>query len=194
LEWCWRVTVGFGDDKIGRNCLDNTCPDNYFTGMKLTGVRTMSGRRFDSPHQEVYLNLWRTYDRLRLLEDELFSGHGLTAQQYNALRLLRGAHPGKVPTLSLASRLVSRAPDITRLLDKLHERGLVERERPADNRRVVMVGITEPGIALLDGLGGEVRDCHLRQLGHLDQDEMRVLVDLLAKARQPHEPTDSNWR
>lgn len=154
----------------------------------------MTGRRFDSPHQEVYLNLWRTYDRLRLLEDELFGRHGLTAQQYNALRLLRAAHPGKVPTLSLASRLVSRAPDITRLLDRLHERGLVERERPADNRRVVMVGVTEQGIALLHELDAEVRDCHLRQLGHLEPGEMRVLVDLLAKAREPHEPSDSNWR
>jgi DNA-binding MarR family transcriptional regulator len=162
--------------------------------MKLTGVRTTSSRRFDSPHQEVYLNLWRTYDRLRLLEDELFGRHGLTAQQYNALRLLRAAHPAKVPTLGLASRLVSRAPDITRLLDKLHERGLVERERPADNRRVVMVGITEQGVALLDELDVEVRDCHLRQLGHLEPGEMRVLVDLLAKAREPHEPSDSNWR
>src|SRR5687768_14600571 len=103
-------------------------------------------KRFDSPQQEVFLNLWRTYDRLRLLEDELFGGHGLTAQQYNALRLLKAAHPAKVPTLGLAARLVSRAPDITRMIDKLHERGLVERERPADNRRVVMVGITAPGL------------------------------------------------
>src|SRR5215210_1697946 len=107
-------------------------------------------KRFDSPQQEVFLNLWRTYDRLRALEDELFSRHGLTAQQYNALRLLRAAHPEKVPTLSLATRLVSRAPDITRLVDKLHERGLVDRERPATNRRVVMIGITEVGTALLD--------------------------------------------
>src|SRR3954454_7770313 len=94
------------------------------------------GQRFDSPQQETYLNLWRTYDRLRLLEDELFGRHELTAQQYNALRLLRAAHPPKVPPLRLAGRLVSRAPDITRMVDKLHERGLVERERPADNRRV----------------------------------------------------------
>ena len=76
------------------------------------------------------MNLWRTYDRLRLLEDELFGRHGLTAQQYNTLRLLRAAYPEKVPTLNLAARLVSRAPDITRLLDKLAERGLIDRERP----------------------------------------------------------------
>ena len=153
-----------------------------------------SSKRFDSPQQEVYLNLWRTYDRLRGLEDELFGRHGLTAQQYNALRLLRAAHPGKVPTLSLATRLVSRAPDITRLLDKLHDRGLVERERPAANRRVVMVGITPAGLALLDELNPAVRECHASQLGHLRPDEMSTLVDLLRRARDPHEPDGSQWR
>src|SRR3954447_6768407 len=94
-------------------------------------------QRVDLPAQEGYLNLWRTYDRLRLLEDELFGRYDLTAQQYNALRLLKAAHPKKVATLHLAGRLVSRAPDITRLVDRLVERGLADRERPADNRRVV---------------------------------------------------------
>src|SRR5213079_2557115 len=102
-------------------------------------------QRFDSPQQETFLNLWRTYDRLRLLEDDLFGRSDLTAQQYNALRLLKAAFPKKVATLHLAGRLVSRAPDITRLLDKLVDRGLVERERPAENRRVVNVGITDSG-------------------------------------------------
>src|SRR3954469_15304995 len=92
-------------------------------------------KRFDSPQQEAYLGLWRTYDRLRALEDELFARHDLTAQQYNALRLLRGVHPGSLATLVLAGRLVSRAPDITRLLDKLEQRGLIGRQRLADNRR-----------------------------------------------------------
>ena len=151
-------------------------------------------QRFDSPEQEVYLNLWRTYDRLRILEDELFSRHDLTPQQYNALRLLRAAHPKKAPTLGLAAKLVSRAPDITRLLDKLRNRGLIERERPADNRRVVNVGITDAGIALLDRLNEEVRDCHARQLAHLRPAQMRQLVELLKKAREPHEPEESNWK
>src|SRR5207249_139736 len=108
-----------------------------------------SGPRFDSLEQEVFLNLWRTYDRLRALEDELFGRYGLTPQQYNVLRLLRAQHPGAVPTLALAHRLVSRAPDITRMLDKLEQRGLVVRQRPAENRRVVLVGLTDAGVALL---------------------------------------------
>jgi len=149
--------------------------------------------RFDSPQQEVFLNLWRTYDRLRALEDELFGRYELTAQQYNALRLLRAVHPAKMPTLHLASRLISRAPDITRLLDKLADRGLVERHRPADNRRVVNVGITAGGISLLDEIAAEVRACHKRQVGHLTTGEMKSLVDLLRKARRPHEPFDAHW-
>src|SRR3954469_8554064 len=151
-------------------------------------------RRFDSPQQEAYLNLWRTYDRLRMIEDELFFQHELTAQQYNALRLLRAEHPGALPTLILAGKLVSHAPDITRLVDRLEERGLVIRERMADNRRVVQVGITEGGLALLKQLDQPVRDCHQRQLGHLTNAQLQSLSDLLRAARQPHEEEQSPWR
>src|SRR5215475_11291948 len=116
-----------------------------------------AARRFDSLEQEAFLGLWRTYDRLRALEDELFARYDLTPQQYNALRLLRGEHPGTVRTLDLAARLVSRAPDITRMLDKLEQRGLIERDRPADNRRVVHVGITPAGIELLGKMREPIR-------------------------------------
>jgi DNA-binding MarR family transcriptional regulator len=153
-----------------------------------------AAKRFDSPEQEAFLSLWRTYDRLRLLEDELFARHDLTAQQYNALRLLRAAKPDKVPTLLLAGRLVSRAPDVTRLLDRLEERGLIDRERLASNRRTVYVGLTDAGSALLAKLAAEVRDCHARQLGHLSPDELKTLCGLLHKAREPHEPEASTWR
>src|SRR5260370_26275945 len=103
--------------------------------MAATAVRPKrKTKRFDSLEQEVFLNLWRTYDRLRRLEDGLFGQFGLTPQQYNVLRLLRAEHPETLPTLGLAERLVSRAPDITRMLDKLEERKLIARDRPAENR------------------------------------------------------------
>jgi DNA-binding MarR family transcriptional regulator len=153
-----------------------------------------SARRFDSPQQEAYLNLWRTYDRLKMLEDELFQRYDLTAQQYNALRLLRAEHPGTLPTLALASRLVSRAPDITRLIDRLEQRGLVERQRLPENRRVVQIGITAAGLALLRDLDEPVRDCHQKQLGHLTAAQLASLSDLLRIARQPHEEPGSAWR
>jgi DNA-binding MarR family transcriptional regulator len=155
-------------------------------------VRVMA-RRFDSPQQEAFLNLWRTYDRLRMLEDELFDGYGLTAQQYNALRLLKGARPDRLSTLGLAGRLVSRAPDITRLVDRLVERGLVQRDRLEANRRVVELAITDAGVALLAQMADAVRACHERQLGHLKPTELKTLVELLRKARGPHEPGDSEW-
>jgi DNA-binding MarR family transcriptional regulator len=151
-------------------------------------------RRFDSLEQEAFLNLWRTYDRLRLLEDELFARYDLTSQQYNALRLLRSEHPTPLHTLDLAARLVSRAPDITRLLDKLEERGLIARDRPANNRRVVRIGITDAGLALLRELRHPIRECHSRQLGHLTQGELRELIGLLRAARKPHEHSASTWR
>jgi len=151
-------------------------------------------RHFDSPQQEAFLSLWRTYDRLRTFEDELFSRYDLTAQQYNALRLLKAEHPGTLPTLVLAGRLVSHAPDITRLVDRLEERGLVARERMPDNRRVVQVGIIDGGLELLKQLEQPVRECHQRQLGHLSAEQIESLVKLLRAARQPHEPDGSAWR
>jgi DNA-binding MarR family transcriptional regulator len=137
--------------------------------------------------QEVFLNLWRTYDRLKSLEEEVFGKVGLSAQQYNALRLLRSVYPDSMPTLVLGSRLISRAPDMTRLLDRLDQRGLLSRERRADNRRVVEVRITAQGVELLDAIQDSVQECHRRQLGHLDDKSLRQLASLLKKARQPHE-------
>jgi DNA-binding MarR family transcriptional regulator len=162
------------------------------TTSPLRPART--GRRFDSLEQEVFLSLWRTYDRLRALEEELFGGYDLTPQQYNALRLLASEHPNRIRTLDLAGRLVSRAPDITRLLDKLKQRGLIERDRPADNRRVVYIGITEAGRALLKELRDPLRQCHGRQLGHLPMKELKDLIALLRAARLPHEDESSSWR
>jgi DNA-binding MarR family transcriptional regulator len=150
--------------------------------------------KFDSPEQEVFLSLWRTYDRLRALEDELFARFDLTAQQYNVLRLLKAQHPRTVPTLALADRLISRAPDITRMLDKLEQRGLVTRERLPDNRRVVRVGIAPAGLALVTVISGPLRECHARQLGHLPPADLRRLSALLHAARAPHEADDSPWR
>jgi len=153
-----------------------------------------ASRHFDSLEQEVFLNLWRTYDRLRAFEDDLFARFDLTPQQYNTLRLLKSAHPETIATLELAERLVSRAPDITRLLDKLEQRGLIERERRAENRRVVRIGITTAGSALLEEMHEPLLECHTRQLGHLSRGQLQDLVALLRAARGPHEGDGSSWK
>lgn len=150
--------------------------------------------RFDSLQQEAYLSLWRTYDRLKLIEDETFGQFELSAQQYNSLRILQSISPGTMPTSMLGNKLISRAPDMTRLLDRLEERKLVCRERKSDNRRVVEVGITDSGVRLLEQLTQVVRECHKRQLGHLSEQELKQLLELLHVVRWPHEDADSLWR
>lgn len=157
-------------------------------------LQQSAAMHFDSLEQEVFLNLWRTYDRLRAHEDALFSQFDLTPQQYNVLRLLRAEHPAAQPTLALADRLVSRSPDITRMLDKLEQRGLIARERPASDRRVVHVAITPGGIELLESIAEPLRECHRQQLGHLAAAELQQLAGLLRAARLPHEMPHSTWK
>ena len=106
---------------------------------------------------------------------------------------MRGEHPQTLPTLALARRLVSPAPDITRMLDKLEARGLVERRRPADNRRVVQVGMTAAGLALLAQLDEPVRQCGREQLGHLSPPQLAQLTELLRQGRRPHEGDEGAW-
>ncbi|MCM2369094.1 MarR family winged helix-turn-helix transcriptional regulator [Aporhodopirellula aestuarii] len=158
--------------------------------MAKTSTRTAvtpTKRTYDSLEQEVFLNLWRTYDRLKTLEDDVFGRVGLSAQQYNALRLLQSIYPDAMPTLVLGSRLISRAPDMTRLLDRLERRELLNRERKPENRRVVEVRISKKGVTLLDEIHDAVQECHQQQLGHLKKKDLRQLADLLRQARQPHE-------
>lgn len=151
-------------------------------------------KKFDSLQQEAYLNLWRTYDRLKALEEELFVGqHQLSAQQYNTLRLLQSVHPGSMPTLALGNKLISRAPDMTRMLDKLEQRNLIQRERKPENRRVVEVSITKAGLKLLARLEAAVKECHEQQLGHMKAGDLRSLIELLQEARAPHEADDDVW-
>ncbi len=78
-------------------------------------------------------------------------------------------------------------------MDKLEERGLIERERPPDNRRMVLIGLTEAGKTLLAELDERVRDCHYRQLGHLSEPQLRELIKLLQEARRVHEEPGSHW-
>ncbi len=190
-----RPTAGV-PELLGQNtCLDNYCLTGYHLGMgTLVATKRRASPRFDSREQEAFLNLWRTYDQLRALEDELFHQFELTPQQYNVLRLLKARVPDKVPTLALAEKLVSRAPDITRMLDKLEQRGLIARERLAEDRRTVRVGITAAGQTLLRQIASPLRECHRRQLGHLPAKDLKRLTRLLRAARAPHEDQESSWR
>lgn len=142
---------------------------------------------FDSLEQEAYLQLWRTFDRLREIEEQVFCTHGINAQQYNVLRVLKSVRPQPMTTSMLMSRLVSRAPDMTRLLDRLEEQKLVQRERCPDNRRTSQVSISDKGIRLLEQLESQVQQCSTGQLGHMPAEDLRRLIALLKQARSPHE-------
>jgi DNA-binding MarR family transcriptional regulator len=117
---------------------------------------------------------------------------GLTPNDSRALTSL-DAERGRTMR-SLAEEWRCDASTATWIVDRLERRGLVTRDRPADNRRVVRLGITPAGIALLDDLREPLRDCHARQLGHLPRKDLEALVALLRAARLPHEDLDSLWQ
>jgi DNA-binding MarR family transcriptional regulator len=139
---------------------------------------------FDCPEQEAALNLVRTQDHIFVEFTRLFNEHGISPQQYNVLRILRGAGGEGLPCLEIADRMITRMPDITRLVDRLEEAGLVVRSRCRQDRRMVFVKITPPALELLARLDKPVLDLHKRTLGHLTRAELAELNRLLVKARR----------
>ena len=140
---------------------------------------------FTSIEEEVFLNVLRTADALLQPEAALLRTHDLSFAQFNVLRILRGAGKGGASCGDIAERMVKRDPDITRLLDRLEERGLVRRFRDADDRRVVMAAITDAGRALIAPLDDAVPAVHRKQLRHLSRKQLETLAELLALARTP---------
>jgi DNA-binding MarR family transcriptional regulator len=141
---------------------------------------------FESPAEEAYSNLLRTHSLLSGQFDELFKRHGTTAPQYNVLRILRGAKAGgedALPSLEIADRMITRVPDITRLVDRLEQAGLVTRRRTREDRRVVLVAITRAGLDLLAKLDQPGDDLIDELLGHLTKSEITDLNRLLVRAR-----------
>ena len=107
----------------------------------------------------------------------------LSGSQYNILRILRGAGEDGLPCSEISERLVSRDPDVTRLLDRMEKRGLVVRGRWSADRRVVTARITKEGMELANRLDAPVIENHRRQLGHMKKKDLRALIDLLEVAR-----------
>lgn len=138
---------------------------------------------FSSLEQEASLSIARSAALLEHASSETLKPHGLTPTQYNALRILRGAEPEGLCRNEVRDRLIARVPDATRLLERLEEVGLVVRAREGDDRRFVRTRITRAGLELLATLDPVVQRLHRRQLGHLGERKLRLLVDLLAEAR-----------
>jgi DNA-binding MarR family transcriptional regulator len=139
---------------------------------------------FASLEEEAFLNLHRTADTLLHGLEAALKPVGLSASQYNVLRILRGAEAEGLACREVAERMVTRDPDITRLLDRLEARGLVIRARDRADRRVITVRITPEGLRLLQALEAPVAELPRRQLGHLDEAQLRTLIELLQVARE----------
>ena len=142
-------------------------------------------RPFGGPEHEAMLSIARTAAILEHSTSETLKPYGLTVTQYNALRILRGAGPEGLCRNEVRDRLIARVPDATRLLDRLEEMGLVVRTREGEDRRFVRARITQTGLDLIQPLDEVIQDLHRRQLGHLGADRLKLLIELLAAAREP---------
>lgn len=138
---------------------------------------------FVSDREEAMLAILKTADVLRRNVGFVLEAQGVTPQQYNVLRILRGAGPSGLPTLSICERLIEATPGITRLLDRMETRGWVERVRSAKDRRVVYAKICPSGLELLDRIAPQVAEFITGLFPLLDDESVKGLIGLLERAR-----------
>lgn len=153
-------------------------------GMSPLQDELQQRRPFRSLEEEAALNLART---MSLLEDQsvaFLRDHGLTPSQYNVLRILRGAGDEGLGRNEIGERMISRAPDITRLLDRMEAAGLVHRQRSTTDRRCVPTVITEKGRALVDALDKPNADMQHAHFGHLTAGQLHTLIETLTQIRE----------
>jgi DNA-binding MarR family transcriptional regulator len=138
---------------------------------------------FSSREQEAYLSLLRTADELQSLVEAKLKEYGLTGTQYNALRILRGAGADGIPCSEIGERMITRDPDITRLLDRLQKRGLAERTRGKQDRRVIYGRISAAGLKLLREMDEPMEKHGREMLRHVGQQKLKQLIELLEVVR-----------
>jgi DNA-binding MarR family transcriptional regulator len=150
--------------------------------MKVTIEPGTGKRRVGSSEETVFLELLRTTDMLSRGLAQVLKVEDVSSTQYNVLRILRGAPEG-LPCGEIASRMITRDPDVTRLLDRLEKRELISRCRETEDRRTVRARIAPQGLKLLARLDEPVRAAHRNQLGHLGRQRLKALADLLRISR-----------
>ena len=141
---------------------------------------------FSSPGHEAVIGLMLVADSLRRQFARVSEPFGVTGQQYNVLRILRGGGKEGVPTLTIAARMIEQTPGITRLLDRLEEKSLVRRERCDADRRQVLCWITPAGLKLLESMDAVVRQLECDVIASLKPAEQRALVRLLGRIVEAH--------
>lgn len=150
--------------------------------MKSVSQAESRSRRNACPEEAVFLDLLRTTDMLSRRLVLVLKVEDLSSTQYNVLRILRGSPEG-LPCGEVANRMITRDPDITRLLDRLEKRKLISRSRDTKDRRTVLARITPEGHKLLAELDEPVQQAHRKLLGHLGRERLRALTELLSAAR-----------
>jgi len=138
---------------------------------------------FASREAEAYLSLLRTTDALQTQVEAQLKEFGLTGTQYNALRILRGAGPEGLACREIGERMITRDPDITRLLDRLEDRGFVQRTRAKHDRRVIYGKITAAGLKLLREMDVPLEKFGREMLRHVGQEKLKQLIELLELVR-----------
>ena len=147
---------------------------------------------FPSSYAEAAVALLRTADLVRRHIESAIAPHDITPQQYNVLRILRGAGPGGLPTLEIANRMIEQTPGITRLLDRLEARELVTRKRCAEDRRQVLCYISKAGLDLLAVLDAPVEAADHGALSALDPNQITQLLALLDGVRESLQPENAS--
>lgn len=135
-----------------------------------------------SVEAKLFVALVRLSDRLAQDADLLIKSYGLTGTQYNVLRILRGAGPDGLPCKGIGDRMISRDPDMTRLLDRMEKRQLITRERQSEDRRVIKTRITPAGLEILKKLDGPVDELHKKQFRHLPASRLKALAEVIEEA------------
>jgi DNA-binding MarR family transcriptional regulator len=146
-------------------------------------MSSTSGKPRRTLEQTVFLQLQKTADDLMAEFAELIKPHELSPEQYNVLRILRAAGDPGLASGKITERMLTREPDMTRLLDRLEKRNLIRRDRDASDRRIVRAIITDPGLTLLAALDDAILELHHRQLKHINRDKLKLLGELLESAR-----------
>lgn len=142
-------------------------------------------RPFQSPAHEATLSILRTAAVINEQLDQVLKPFGLSAVQFNVLRILRGAEPDALCRNDIRDRMLTRMPDVTRLLDRMEEAGLVRRAREGEDRRQVHTALTDAGRALLSEVDPLVEAAHQHRFSRLDPGQLRTLIDLLTEVRHP---------
>jgi len=139
---------------------------------------------FSSPEEEAVLNLLRTADCLQRAMQRKIRPWGITATQYNVLRILRGSQPQGLTCSAIGDRMITAEPDITRLLARLRALKLIRQQRDKRDRRALWTQISPAGLALLSETDPVVKNYPQELLGHLDANQLATLIHLVELARR----------